>query len=222
MGMIEVAFQVLGAAIVSLIGALFLQLAARIVVSVKPPYGQAFKATLLATIIVIAGEFAASTFLGWELTGANLQNILIYFGAAFLIQSFIVGRVIEDDDRYPVGFVRGAIISIIQTILGVIVGAILGAIAFFIFGLAPSRYLPANPAIPLPAASPAGAPAVSTEAEAQKEAVRRYPSLGVQGSDFNKAFLARHRQYKAEKPEFFNDPAWPIKLAEETAAAGYR
>lgn len=50
-------------------------------------------------------------------------------------------------------------------------------------------------------------------AAAQREALKRYPDLGKPGSQFNQAFNLRREQYKREKPDFFKDPTWPLKLA---------
>ena len=58
----------------------------------------------------------------------------------------------------------------------------------------------------------------ATTADAQQEAIRLYPSLGVAGSDFNRAFLARHKQYQQEQPDLLRDPNWPITLAREVAS----
>jgi hypothetical protein len=74
-----------------------------------------------------------------------------------------------------------------------------------------------------PAASPAVAPNIKTAtasvqltaAEAQREAVRRYPDLGVAGSKLNAAFVARYKLYQQQRPEYFRDNTWPIRLAEE-------
>ena len=61
-----------------------------------------------------------------------------------------------------------------------------------------------------------------TLAESQREAVRRYPELGVKGSRMNEAYLARYRIYKSTRPEYFNDQNWPVNLAEETAPTLHR
>jgi len=74
---------------------------------------------------------------------------------------------------------------------------------------------PAAPAAP--AAPVVGSPQVATVAEAEKEAIRRYPTLGIAGSDFNKAFLALRQRYQKEHPEVLKDPSWPVILASETA-----
>ncbi|MGC3991447.1 MAG: hypothetical protein QM796_17535 [Chthoniobacteraceae bacterium] len=60
---------------------------------------------------------------------------------------------------------------------------------------------------------------VLTVKEAQLEALRRYPALGVSGSRFNGEFLARYKRYQQNNPNYFLDPSWPIILADETANA---
>ena len=59
----------------------------------------------------------------------------------------------------------------------------------------------------------------ATTADAQAEAIRKYPELGKAGSAFNVEFLARAKRYQTEKPDFAKDPAWPLKLADEVANA---
>jgi hypothetical protein len=55
----------------------------------------------------------------------------------------------------------------------------------------------------------------ATAAEAQQAAVRRYPGLGVAGSTLNTAFVTRYKQYQKQRPEYFSDSSWPMRLAEE-------
>jgi hypothetical protein len=52
---------------------------------------------------------------------------------------------------------------------------------------------------------------------AQQAALRLHPELGAAGSDFNKAFLALHKKYQAERPELFRRTDWPIVIADEVA-----
>lgn len=66
--------------------------------------------------------------------------------------------------------------------------------------------------VPAPAS-----PKTWTEVEAREEAKRRYPLLGVANSPMNRAFVERYQQKKLKEPEFFRDPAWPLRLAEEVA-----
>ena len=50
---------------------------------------------------------------------------------------------------------------------------------------------------------------------AQKRAIKKYPDLGIEGSRFNREFVARFNKYKIEKPNYFQDPDWPTTLADE-------
>ena len=54
-------------------------------------------------------------------------------------------------------------------------------------------------------------PTLSPVEEAKREAVRRYPQLGVAGSELNREFLNRYNIHKHSDPGFFNDPSWPLK-----------
>ncbi len=73
----------------------------------------------------------------------------------------------------------------------------------------PGSFAPAQEA---PAPPPASA-------VAQAEAVKKYPPLGVAGSAFNREFLAGVQKARAENPSLFDDPAWPLALADEIARA---
>jgi len=65
-----------------------------------------------------------------------------------------------------------------------------------------------------PGARGASTPAPTT-AEAQAEAIQKYPELGKAGSAFNVEFVSRVERYRKEKPEFFTNAAWPLTLADE-------
>jgi hypothetical protein len=54
----------------------------------------------------------------------------------------------------------------------------------------------------------------------QAQAVQKHPDLGVQGSDFNKRFLAEYARRRTTEPHFFDGPKWPMTLADEVAASG--
>jgi len=62
------------------------------------------------------------------------------------------------------------------------------------------------------------AAAQTTSQEWQLKAVQKYPELGVQGSDLNQRFIAEYNKRHAANPAFFNDPQWPLLLADELAA----
>ena len=49
----------------------------------------------------------------------------------------------------------------------------------------------------------------------QREAVTKYPALGVEGSSFHTAFLTEYRRKKETDAGFFNEPNWPVALADE-------
>lgn len=88
---------------------------------------------------------------------------------------------------------------------------------------------PAQPRVadtipPQPAAAATKPPAVSDQenpavvtARAQEEAIRRYPAIGQKDSPENQLFLQRVRELRTERPEFFEDPGWPVYLADALA-----
>lgn len=60
---------------------------------------------------------------------------------------------------------------------------------------------------------------VLTLADVEREAVRRFPSLGVHGSAFNAEFFRLQSTHEREHPEIFNDILWPLRVAYETNEA---
>lgn len=72
-----------------------------------------------------------------------------------------------------------------------------------------------------PPASPSPPPDPAAHAQAvlaaQREAVARHPALGMAGTPFNKAFVAAYHRIRHTEPHYFDDPAWPLRLAEEVA-----
>ena len=56
----------------------------------------------------------------------------------------------------------------------------------------------------------------------QYEAMGRHPELARAGSPFNVEFLARVRKYQTTNIDFFQNERWPVLLAGEVAAAGFR
>jgi hypothetical protein len=79
---------------------------------------------------------------------------------------------------------------------------------------------PTSSATPSPSASasPVSLRRFSTVAEAQQEAMRLYPPLGVPGSTFNRAFVARTKLYQQQRADYFRDINWPITLAQEISS----
>lgn len=54
-------------------------------------------------------------------------------------------------------------------------------------------------------------------ARAKGEAMRRYPGIGVAESPENVLFVKRVQELRTERPEFFDEPEWPLYLAEALA-----
>jgi hypothetical protein len=77
-----------------------------------------------------------------------------------------------------------------------------------------------SPTPPLDVSSPAPVfGRITTEKEGRLKALRLYPALGVPNTPLNIEFVTRYNLYRIEKPEFFGDPAWPVILVKECAAA---
>jgi len=53
----------------------------------------------------------------------------------------------------------------------------------------------------------------------QQKAIAKYPSLGVQGSEFNKKFVEAYNQRRKSNPNFFTNQQWPLLLADELATS---
>lgn len=60
-------------------------------------------------------------------------------------------------------------------------------------------------------------PAADITARANSEVMRRYPKVGVKDSPENQLFVERFNEFKKDRPEFFDEPEWPIYLAEGLA-----
>jgi len=58
----------------------------------------------------------------------------------------------------------------------------------------------------------------SSVALAKDRAVRAFPQLAVANSPLNREFVRRYNLYQKEHREYFQDPDWPTKLAQESAA----
>ncbi len=68
-----------------------------------------------------------------------------------------------------------------------------------------------------PAAIPSDASSATTE-RAQREAIRRYPPLGVKGSPENRLFISTYQELKhTGVNDIFSHPDWPLRLAESLA-----
>ncbi|HEV7403224.1 MAG TPA: hypothetical protein VGO11_09870 [Chthoniobacteraceae bacterium] len=61
---------------------------------------------------------------------------------------------------------------------------------------------------------PKGVSKQEQEVAAHKEAMRRYPDLGRVGSFKNQTFISAYKEQQHVAKEFFDDPGWPLTLAE--------
>lgn len=66
---------------------------------------------------------------------------------------------------------------------------------------------------------PLGPITINNEADGRREALRLYPDLGIANSPLNREFVIRYNSYQRLEPEIFQNPAWPVILAKESAAA---
>jgi hypothetical protein len=72
-----------------------------------------------------------------------------------------------------------------------------------------------EPAISSPAPVAAQLPTFANLNDAEQEAIKRYPDLGVKGSQLNMEFLALYNQLKQDQPESFHIFSWPVMLARQ-------
>jgi hypothetical protein len=79
----------------------------------------------------------------------------------------------------------------------------------------------ANLAANQPALPPSAADPNSAVESPEQMAIRLYPALGVVGSNFNIRFLALQKKYMTQRPAYFSDPDWPVKLAREVAQGAH-
>jgi hypothetical protein len=52
----------------------------------------------------------------------------------------------------------------------------------------------------------------------QAAAITKYPALSQKSTALNAIFLAKHKEKQSKAPEFFDNPKWPMLLADESAA----
>ncbi len=53
--------------------------------------------------------------------------------------------------------------------------------------------------------------------QAMIEVRRRYPAIGQNGTPENRAYVAAYRELERLRPDFFENPQWPVKLADLVA-----
>lgn len=62
------------------------------------------------------------------------------------------------------------------------------------------------------------AAAQATATNWQVKAIEKYPALGIRGSELNIRFLDAYSARRKTDPAFFDNPQWPLVLADELAA----
>ena len=148
---------------------------------------------------------------------------LLTFGLSWLVYPFFAAGILRNMyfergyNEVPTEDVSGSL----APVLALAVLAPLAVAVWYHFPRASTDELAAKPVPSRPAL--ARAPSLSASPDSQRvavskrEAVLRYPELGVPGSAFNAAFVTRHGLYQQELPEFFQDENWPMRLADEVA-----
>lgn len=217
------------AAGISLVSAFVVRLASQWLEKWKPPYWRAYWAAWIGNVLAvevfwcIATAFFSKPF-PFPVTN---QNCMVPFFSALLVNAVVIGALLKDPSGNELGLVRAFSVSGLTSMLPFGFISLLGL--SFLFSKeelrSAVRAAEKSKAEPVVVAKPTPLPMFpvqrfSTVAEAQREAVRLYPSLGIAGSQFNRDFLARYNQYRRERPSYFDDTSWPLRLAEEMARAG--
>ena len=122
---------VIAAAIFSLIGALFLMLAAKLVAKAKVGYGKAYGLTFIVFVLAAISSLVVMMVMGIDMMvpdPANQSPLATHNIAGnvigFLIGAWIYGSKISDDSG-PIGFGKGAAISLVLIAIGIGIGMIL-------------------------------------------------------------------------------------------------
>ncbi|VGO12017.1 hypothetical protein PDESU_00565 [Pontiella desulfatans] len=109
---------VFSAVVGSLIGALFLQGASKMVCKFSPPYGTAYGACFWSSI---AGGFVG-LILGFALAAESEEAaVIVPLVIGFFISSGIVGGMLKNTDSESIGFGKGMGVVLVQTLLVVAV-----------------------------------------------------------------------------------------------------
>ena len=110
--LIQLGIPVLALAIGALIGAVFLQYIAKLVVKFKPPYAMAYKAVFIAgAVSVIVGLI-----IGFSLGISGYENSqaiqLLMWPMGLVIATYVYGRVLAHPDTGLIGFGKAFMISL--------------------------------------------------------------------------------------------------------------
>jgi len=213
-----------------LIAAALVRLATSWVAGFIPGWGKACVTVICSFVLTIMARTFIFGTLGGEIGHPDPRAALWSVPIVLLIQTLTYQAILGGKEEEEISVVQAGLIVILQEVLlfVLIIALVLFVLLAGLPGAAQLKQLQAqygtrgasSPARSMMPTSDPGlnAPAFTTVAEAQKEAVRRYPLLSVKGSWMNKAFLDRYRLYQTTKPDFFRDTAWPLTLANEIAS----
>lgn len=126
---------------------------------------------------------------------------------------------------FKVGFWRGLLILIISGLIGTglyystlaLAGTPEELAAIEKFGNQYSRRVKSQVENRSGKPQPSSIVVKGAEADWQRAAVEKYPALGMAGSPLNTMFVARVKLCRSTRPEVFQSPDWPMKLADEVA-----
>jgi hypothetical protein len=197
-----------------------LRLATRLVAGFYPPWTQALHALIGAQIVSLIVMHLYELALGViSDNNRNFQGIAGAYCTGVLSQIVTYSLVLREEGRNSITMIQATALCVPQMAL---------LVCFVSAGLGSEPRPPAVSGMEktvedaknrLPSASPVpAAPSGAAVVDAQREALRRHPALGVAGSRMNSAFLERYHRYQKERPDYFGDVTWPIRLADETAS----
>lgn len=202
-----------------LLATLLLRLATRLVAGFYPPWTQALFALVGAQLVSMIVNDLYQRALGVISDNSrNFEGTLGAYCAGVLSQIVTYSLVLREKERNSITMIQATALCVPQMAL---------LVCFASGGRDPAPKPAAAMRMEetgedaknqLPAASPVpAAPSHAAVVGAQREALRRHPDLGIAGSRMNTAFLERYRRYQKERPDYFGDATWPIRLADEAA-----
>ena len=102
--LIQLGIVVLALALGAVIGAVFLQYIAKLVVKFKPPYGMAYKAVFIAGAVSVM----VGLIFGFGLGVSGYENVQaiepLMWPIGLVIATYVYGRVLAHPDTGPIGF----------------------------------------------------------------------------------------------------------------------
>lgn len=161
---------------------------------------------------------AGASHVNLSLKACGVAVFFVVFGLALILGGEPVAAVLRPapGDSRVAAFMAGGVIAAIGIGAFFLIKSHLESLGY-VFRYFPYASTSSPPALSTVASSAPPSSAAWTVATAQKEAMRRYPQLGVANSPMNRAFVARYEQIKAKDPSYLRDPSWPLQLADEVA-----